>query len=146
MGIKHNTSEILGEIKRIDDLFGVQNRKRAIMAVALKVQTDNQDYPPETAANRPPAPFYIRGRGTQLVSGGNTGKSEQLLQRWKIRRKTADKVQITNNASYAGFVIGEDQTGFHRARGWPNVPDYLEDNRRRLVDLYYAVLQRVRGR
>ena len=34
------------------------------------------NYPPTTAANMPPTPFYIRGRGTQYASG-NDEKSER---------------------------------------------------------------------
>jgi len=64
-------------------------------------------YPPETAANQPPSPFYIRGKGTQTKSR-NYFNSENLGKQWYEQRSGMD-MRIGNRASYARYVHGEEQ-------------------------------------
>ena len=78
-------------------------------------------YPPETAANQPPTPYYIRGHGTQYKSKNN-GKSKNLGSRFTINRVPYG-ARIGNNASYAPHVIGENQARAMDKIGWRKLKD-----------------------
>jgi hypothetical protein len=83
-----------------------------------------EDYPPETAGNQPPPPYYQRGRGMIGFDGGVIkGKESQNLKgSWRsevIRDPDGVSGRIINFALYAGLVQDEDiQTVFHAAHGW----------------------------
>jgi hypothetical protein len=74
-------------------------------------------YPPATAANRPPTPYYIRGRGMQ-TKHGNTGSSERLGTRWTVYLEMY-QVKISNRTTYAKWVHGDDTQAKAMGRiGW----------------------------
>jgi len=76
-----------------------------------------QTYPPETDANRPPVPYYIRGVGMETEKG-NYHNSENLGKQWYTERDGLD-IQIGNRASYAKWVHGDDDQRANMARiGW----------------------------
>lgn len=74
------------------------------------------NYPPLTSANKPPAPYYIRGRGTQYGSG-NDHSSEKYKERFYVKQH-AYGVKIGNTASYAKYLGGDRVPRFHQVRGW----------------------------
>jgi hypothetical protein len=83
-----------------------------------------QDYPPETAGNQPPPPYYQRGRGMvgwsgEVISGK---ESHNLKASWRsevIRDPDGVSGRIINFAGYADLVQDEDmQTVYHAAHGW----------------------------
>lgn len=132
--------------RKIKPIANMKSRghRVAMDRVVLKIAEDNFEYPPATAANRPPTPFYIRGKGMQYKRGNNL-KSEDLLHRWdtKISQAT-DRVRavIVNTASYAGYVLGKKQSRFMARIGWPNIYKYVRSERRKLGDLYSRVLKK----
>ena len=75
-----------------------------------------RNYPPETAANMPPTPYYIRGRGTQYASR-NAADSERLGSQWSIKRR-GYSTHIGNRASYAKWVHGQQQARAMSRIGW----------------------------
>lgn len=98
-----------------------------------------QEYPPETDANRPPPPYYIRGTGRVLRGGKILFTSGQLGSNWEdsisvssaevvgeIRNSTANP--MTGNV-YSSYVHGApgglgrrgEQASFHTRRGWPSL-------------------------
>ena len=77
-------------------------------------------YPGQTAANAPPVPYYIRGRGTETASG-NLGNSEKLGTQWNVRKGWSTK--IGNRASYAAHVHGEKQAAAMGDIGWVKLKD-----------------------
>src|SRR3972149_8749526 len=70
--------------------------------------------PPGSAANAPPTPYYIRGKGTQYASY-NKGNSERLGTQFYTQPGLQTK--IGNRAPYAKCVVGEDQAGFMAPKG-----------------------------
>lgn len=76
-----------------------------------------QRYPPATDANRPPVPYYIRGRGTQGAKR-NYGNSEKLGTRWLTVPYGGTGMKISNPVSYAPYVHGEDQAKAMGRIGW----------------------------
>jgi len=81
-------------------------------------------YPPETKANRPPTPYYIRGTGMQYKSH-NDLKSEQLGTRWNVE-KYGTGARVYNTASYAEYVHGEKQNHKLAEYGWRKISDVFE--------------------
>ena len=75
-----------------------------------------QNYPPETGANRPPTPYYIRGKGTQTASK-NYFNSENLGKQWYTKSTGLD-MKIGNRASYARWVHGVEQAKAMARIGW----------------------------
>ena len=88
----------------------------------LVLETEGlRTYPPETSANQPPEPYYVRGRGTQRMSRGgvsyNDNMSEQYGSRWTVKSRP-NRVTIANSASYAPFLAGRPQSRKMRSIGW----------------------------
>lgn len=80
-----------------------------------------RNYPAAGAGNQPPAPFYVRGKGTESLSG-NDGKSERLGTQFYMESEGLT-TRVGNRASYAEFVIGENQAGRLGAIGWKRLID-----------------------
>jgi len=104
-------------------------------------------YPPETEANFPPPPFYIRGVGTQISDTLNLNESEQLGTRWVTDINATNKGvigEIDNTASYAPFVHGrQGQKAYHAGRGWRKVTAIVKQSRSRILDRFNLVALRV---
>ncbi len=112
---------------------------RAAGQEAAKVvleQQGLQKYPPATSANRPPYPYYERGRGTWTSETRNTGKSENLGKRWYIRSVSSYATEIGNTASYAKWVHGEEQAQRMGAIGWRKLTDVVNDKMSAITDIY----------
>lgn len=92
-------------------------------------------YPPATDANRPPTPYYIRGKGTQ-TSKGNKDDSERYGSQeivngthndaFDIKRRGMDTV-IGNRASYAPYLGGEQQAAWAAKKGWRKLREVAEE-------------------
>lgn len=93
-------------------------------------------YPPATGANSPPAPYYIRGRGTQGVNKFYA-TSERLGTRWTTKT-TGTKTEIGNSASYAKWVHGEEQAHFMGPKGWRRLVDVVEEKMGDIKKVYQA--------
>ena len=70
-----------------------------------------QQYPPATAANFPPAPYYQRGKGTIYPSGRSDNRSEQYGKRWNTVAE-GYKAVSTNTASYAKYLVSDEEQAF----------------------------------
>lgn len=93
-------------------------------------------YPPATGANLPPPPFYIRGQGTQTATRGNLGNSERLGTQFTVERYRDTGTAIGNRASYAPFVIGEEQARAMAAIGWRKLPEVAEEKVGEITHVY----------
>lgn len=79
-------------------------------------------YPPQTAANFPPVPYYIRGVGMQGATY-NDNSSEQYGSRFTTT-SAGLKTIIGNSASYAQYLAGEYSQARTMARiGWKKLID-----------------------
>ena len=85
---------------------------------------DLSDYPPESEANQPPAPFWIRGTGLATNNDGSNinPQSQKLIANWVIAQDSREDESIVigrNSAGYAPWVHGSHyQAGFHERRNW----------------------------
>ena len=93
-------------------------------------------YPPMTQANQPPPPYYIRGRGMQVSSSRNTGKSERLGTRWDVKQFGRLGIEISNPVSYAEWVHGERQARAMRRIGWKKLSEVAKEKAKTIEAIY----------
>lgn len=91
-------------------------------------------YPPSTAANMPPEPYYERGYGTHP----GPATSEMLGRSWTTKVTTGRNSwqgKLGTTVSYAPVVQDEErQAQVHRGR-WHTVQGAVRDNRSKVVGL-----------
>ncbi len=101
-------------------------------------------YPPSGPGNRPPLPYYVRGGGTQTAHG-NLGNSENLGKRFysigAVAGLGSTVVRIGNVASYAPYVVGQDQARAMARIGWRRLYDVAVEKQGRIRNIFEAVIQ-----
>jgi hypothetical protein len=89
-----------------------------------------------------PARWYQRGFGPRWArKDGSTGgrdTSERMQQQWAVEQRSPLETLVGNRASYAPYVQGDEQTGFHAAHGWKKLLDVAVENK----DLFYSIFER----
>lgn len=94
-----------------------------------------QTYPPLTAANEPPTPYYVRGRGTETATG-NLYNSEAYGTQWYVRPDGPDTV-VGNRASYAPYLADMDLQAAHMAKiGWRKLAEVATDKEEVIQRIY----------
>lgn len=124
-------SDLLARLNDAETVVIPREQEDAIGDILSESITRLQKYPPETDANKPPPPYYIRGVGNIGRGGTVTKPSENLKEQWSYE-VDADDQSVTgalrNLASYSALVHGETlQAPFHAARGWPIAVDVVAD-------------------
>ncbi|NLS80049.1 MAG: hypothetical protein GXY76_22645 [Chloroflexi bacterium] len=120
--------------EQVGRLLGRDGLERWALAVlkrlAEEIKAQATPYPPEGPWNAPgpyPARWYQRhfgprwARADGSVGGSNT--SEQLQKQWLVEQRGAAQVVVANRASYAPWVMGEEQAALHAAHGWRKLKD-----------------------
>lgn len=100
-----------------------------------------RSYPNLTAANLPPTPFYVRGRGTQTASG-NRGESERLGTRFYVQADQRQTV-IGNTASYAEPVVGFNQAFAMFVIGWKRLYDVAQQKLPRVTAIFQGWMDKL---
>jgi len=95
-----------------------------------------QNYPPTTAANEPPVPYYIRGRGTQYATR-NLMNSQRLGTKWNVARSGFNTI-TGNPVSYSRYVHGEEQAEAMAGIGWKKLLDVAKDKLKAIQKVYQA--------
>ena len=135
--------EIISKFQQGDQVADKLLTNAMSQAVDL-VGKDAGIYPPETASNQPPPPYYIRGQGTQYATF-NMGESKDLRNQWE---KTVEKVDegvigtVENKVSYAPWVHGiQSQAWFHTRNNWRKVDQIATDTESRIVEYFEIAAQ-----
>jgi len=92
-------------------------------------------YPPETAANRPPVPYYIRGVGTQTAKG-NQYNSERLGEHWTITHQGNVTTVGNIGVSYADKIHGDFQPPNIARIGWRKLSAAAEESEDEIAKIY----------
>ena len=96
-----------------------------------------QKYPPETDANKPPTPYYVRGRGT-VTKSGLRATSENYGKQFYVKRE-GQSTMIGNRASYAKYLTGKDDQARAMARiGWRKLIDVAKEKVSIIKRIYQA--------
>ena len=154
--------EITIEVQGLQGLLKDLDPKRVDRAMkvgmdaAMKRVRHDLNYPKKTEANQPKAfsskgnnRWYQRGFGPKWArkdgTVGGTMTSEVLGKSWTHKVKHMGGVwygRWGTKVSYAPFVHGEEQAGFHKARGWKSFDDIIQKRAREIGDLFAAALRR----
>ena len=109
------------------------------------IQPGLKTYPPETNANNPPEPYYIRGRGTQRKSHAgvsyNDNSSEQYGSQWNVKSNPR-QVRITNAASYSGWLAGKKQSRTMRRIGWKKITVVIQERMKHIRAIFQSHIGR----
>lgn len=100
-----------------------------------------RQYPPETPANLPPTPYYVRRRGTQYANY-LAPTSENLGKKWYVK---PDKlgVKIGNPASYAKWVHGDEQANAMAKIGWRKLKEVGQKKVPAIQKIYQSAIDYV---
>lgn len=98
-------------------------------------------YPPATAANFPPTPYYIRGVGTQYKSY-NKGESERYGTRWEVSQQGSYNTKMANTASYARWLAGEEQATAMGKIGWRKILEVAKEKLPQIIEIYSNAVKR----
>lgn len=98
-------------------------------------------YPRETAANRPPTPYYIRGIGTQYKRG-NAMNSQQMDTKFYVRKTASNYTTILGNrASYAPYVIGNMQSAVMKRLGWKTMTQVAKNSMPKIIKAWNKIIK-----
>ncbi len=97
-------------------------------------------YPPITDANKPPTPWYHRGIGMQYKSH-NDGRSERYGTQWHTE-KVSWGAKVSNRASYAPYLAGDEQSHVMAAIGWRKLKDVAKEKTRVIKDALNAWIKK----
>lgn len=95
-----------------------------------------RSYPPATAANQPPTPYYIRGRGTQYKAR-NDMRSERYGTQFFVKAERYTTT-IGNRASYARWLAGQEQARAMADIGWRKLFDVATEKVSKITGIYNA--------
>ena len=143
-----NLDELIAALKQFPKQ--VQRGLKVAMRVGGEVvRSGVAQYPTSTGANLPPGlngySWYERGFGTRTVTGRAYATSEALGKSWAVKVKQTARITrglIGTNVSYAEWVQGAKQAGFHGARGWKTVEQVLFTRRGRIWRVFGDVVKR----
>ncbi len=140
------------EIKGLDLLISKLGKFNMTLVNTLKgasIEATNEiletqglrNYPPATAANRPPEPYYIRGRGTQYKNR-NDGKSERYGTQFYVKSDGYQAI-VGNRASYAQYLTGDKQAGKMADKGWRKLFDVAKEKMPKIQQIYQNWIDRL---
>jgi hypothetical protein len=128
--------ELLAKMRR---LAGSDVADKTLIAYAEEVKERGTVYPPETEANQPPPPYYIRGQGTN--TGSSIRKtSDDMKHKWELKKSSS--IVLSNAAKYSEYVQGRYQPTYHKQRGWINIYQFAHDNLSRLKEIFHMQFKR----
>jgi hypothetical protein len=135
-------SKMNGDLKRTWHAASREAASEIINTEGLK------RYPPETEANKPPVPYYIRGRGMETARGNNL-KSERYGTQFytQIPAGTMNTI-IGNRASYAPFLTGSkgdihEQAKAMGKKGWRKLWDVAKEKTGEITRIYQGWIDRL---
>lgn len=135
--------EIIAKLKAFPGILSSNVEGAGKQAAKTILDTEGvRNYPPETEANRAPAPYYIRGQGTQYANG-NQGNSERYGTKWNVEA-SGYKTTIGNTASYSKWLGGEEQAQAMARIGWKKLIDVADQKIEELKRIYNVWIERAK--
>jgi outer membrane murein-binding lipoprotein Lpp len=143
-GLDEKIKALEGLANELDDTIQAAGEESAKAILAIE---GLQKYPPETEANLPSTPYYIRGRGTQRggvrVPEYNDFSSQRLGTHWVVERIGRFITRISNATDYAPFAHGENQSWFMAEKGWRKLGDVGQEKAGEIQRIYEAWIDRL---
>lgn len=113
---------------------GIESARDVILMTPGLGGMGEKTYPPAPSGSRPPAPYYQRGVGMVYKSGPGKA-SEKLGTQWTVESSDF-KTIIANPASYAKWVVGEQQASFMAPIGWKRLFQTAKDKQAQMTAVY----------
>lgn len=127
--------ELPKELETAAELAGQEAAAEVLGTTGIQV------YPPATAANAPPTPYYKRGVGMQYRTR-NDNRSEQYGKRWTTVSE-GYKTVSSNIASYAKYLVSDEDQAFAMFKiGWRRLGKVVEEKRDILIGIYEGWVER----
>jgi hypothetical protein len=115
-------------IARIPGVFATgwkrqEGRIRSYTRRVLRVKPGKPHYPINWTSERQRRAFWASdgfGRGIP------TRRTDAMVNAWDVRFRatnTGGTLTLVNDTDYAGYVVGDQQQGFHKDTGWYKVED-----------------------
>lgn len=139
-GVTVNVSGLKPIVDRMKKLVDSKIVDQTLEDYAEVVRLDVTPYPPESEANAPPPPYYMRGQGT-VTAAGVRRTSQDMGRKWHVN-SSSRLITLRNEATYSGWVQGADQVGYHAARGWKNAVKRAEEMLPQLQDIFSRLFQK----
>ena len=146
--------QIQANLTRSPSLFNTAwarqvGRIRAYAKERLRRKPGRPHYPIRWTSERQRRAFFASngfGRGIP------TQRTDRMVNAWEVTYKPTPSgglLWLENPVSYAGFVVGDQQQGFHKDTGWYQVDDMQKDirdyARDSLIETYYTVFDPFAG-
>lgn len=122
--------------KLLDDAQWRQAAQVASIATAKELEAEARPYPgpsnsPVEWASEKQRRFYFAQRREMGLPPGYTrqsdGMSERLLESWVVEPYGDMGAILKNSATYAPYVIGDDQQPQHALTGWQKLTDVANE-------------------
>ena len=100
-------------------------------------------YPPATAANAPPYPYYQRLKGTWTSPGNNLGESERFGPSWSTSQ-TPYGAKAINNTAYGIYLVDDALQASHMVRiGWRKLGEVAREKEPKIIRIFQAAIDRL---
>jgi hypothetical protein len=129
--------------------------KNSMQSAGIEAATEILDkgkglrsYPPLTAANSPPTPYYKRGEGMQRAGRRkpeyNDRKSRKYGTLFYVKSQPAPfSTTIGNSAPYAPYLAGEEQAKAMGKIGWRRLIDVATQKAKTITKIYQDWIDRL---
>ena len=127
--------ELARKIRRLSDLSFL---RVAVWSGAAHITKKLSEYPSSTDANSPAnRRWYERGWGTRYRrkdgSWGGQQTSEDLGPSWVSVSDTATRAHVGNDASYAKWVQGPQQSAIMKKIGWKTTDTVVDEESEKVL-------------
>lgn len=113
-----------------------------LKSIGETVKKKAKKYPPKSAANFPPAPYYKRSVGTVRADGTDDRSSQRLGDQWYVTPGQW-AVLIGNPVTYAPYVHGPEQVAIHGQRGWQQLLPTAEAELPEIMNQMWSRINRI---
>lgn len=135
--------KVLANLEKFDNVINKYIQQAALESVRIVLNTEGiRKYPPATNANRPPIPYYERGRGMWVHRGRgenrmayNLNNSETYGKKW-VTRGIPYGARAGNSASYAHFLVGDDQAKAMGKIGWRKISEVVQEKIPQITEIF----------
>lgn len=138
--INVDMQKFLTAIKRFPTVLPKNMGAAGQEALEMILDTEGlRNYPPETAANRPPTPYYERGAGTHYKSG-IVRTSQNYGKHWETEAEGYVAKAKNTGVDYNEFLGGENQVWWASGYGWKKLVSTAKEMIGEIVKIYQTWL------
>ena len=138
--------QVTALLVKIDAQVSDETATKIVKAITAAQAEKLETYPPKSPANSPPGKngrWYERGFGTRTVTGRSYMTSENFKAKWQEKQHGPRRRDLQNNASYGGYLMGNNQVRWAKGVGWKKMKEVLEQESDKYLQLAARVVAKV---